>query len=104
AARDDLPDQPGREPPAPAAAETAPRRVPDEDAGPIRRGEARHDEAAELDEVPPRAERDEQRAPARAIVVEEHERVATHADVRRHEVAVDEARGVEPGHLGAEAA
>src|SRR5207253_8025814 len=83
-------------------AEAPPVRVGGEHARAVGEGQPGDHEAAELDQVSPAGEPDEQRAPPCPIVVEEDEAVADQADVRRHEIAVHESGPVEACDLGPE--
>jgi hypothetical protein len=91
------------------ARQAATRGVCRQYAGAVCRGQSRHDEAPELDEIPPRAPPDEAPAASSAIVVEEHDDVVAHVEVRRNEIAVHEPGAVERaappgrGHGGARA-
>ncbi len=70
-----------------------------EDARAIAERDARHDEAPELHQVAPATEPHQQPSVPRPIVIEEDDPIVDHLHVRRHEVAVHEARLVQPPHL-----
>src|SRR5439155_1170479 len=80
APRGRLRHEPAREPPPAPPRQAAPSRIGVEHAGAVGEREARNDEAAELHEIPPRADGDEEPAPPRAVVVEEEQAIAGGGD------------------------